>query len=167
MTVWTDERIPIWVPPVPREALDSWLEAYAYRLRTVTVDFVAFLGLRGSSPQKMVRRLTDHERDVLVRRTGLSAEKLTAITLEPYNESILRIHPVSRRMLYPAAWRHYSTTSRYCPGCLAENEGRWQLTWRLSWAFVCTRHKLLLLDRCPRCERHPPVARLGRYLVLP
>ncbi|MFF2505940.1 TniQ family protein [Streptomyces sp. NPDC058067] len=167
MTAWTDERIPLWVSPTPGEALDSWLEAYAYRLKTNTLDFVDYLGLRGASPQKMVRRLTGHERDVLARRTGLSTEALTAMTLEPYDSSVVRIHPVSRRMLYPPAWRHYSTASRYCPACLEEDRGRWQLPWRLSWTFACTRHQLLLLDFCPRCGHPPPVASRGRYRVVP
>ncbi|MEU1824073.1 TniQ family protein [Streptomyces abikoensis] len=167
MTRWADERIPIWVPPVVGEALDSWLEAYAHRLKTVTLDFVDFLGLPGTSLPKMVCRLTEGERDVLTRRTGLGCEQLTAMTLEPFNDSVVRIHPDTRRMLRPLAWRHYSTTSRYCPVCLGEGGGRWQLGWRLSWAFACRRHRLLLLDCCPRCGYHPPVASLGRHRVVP
>ncbi|MEU9247005.1 TniQ family protein [Streptomyces sp. NPDC048385] len=167
MTGWSDERIPIGVTPALGEALDSWLERYAQRLRINTLDFVDYLGLPHSSARKMVRRLTEDEREVLERRTGIGAEQLTAMTLEPYDGSLVRIDPVSRRLRCPPTWRHYGNTSRYCPACLEEDQARWQVRWRLGWAFACTRHDLLLLDRCPRCENAPPVATRGRYRVVP
>src|SRR5262249_56815433 len=45
----------------------------------------------------------------------------------------------------------------YCPACLREDGGRWQLVWRLPWAFACPRHHRLLADTCPACRRrtHP------------
>jgi hypothetical protein len=43
--------------------------------------------------------------------------------------------------------------SRFCPACLAETGGRWQLWWRLRWAFACPVHQCLLADTCPRCDR--------------
>jgi hypothetical protein len=50
--------------------------------------------------------------------------------------------------------------SRYCPQCLAGRDGRWLLAWRLPWVFACTRHRLLLCDRCPACGQ-PPRAYAG------
>ncbi|MGX5825816.1 TniQ family protein, partial [Salmonella enterica] len=41
--------------------------------------------------------------------------------------------------------------SRYCPDCLAESGGRWQLHWRLGCVFACTEHRCLLADTCPYC----------------
>ncbi|MDJ0344928.1 TniQ family protein [Streptomyces sp. H10-C2] len=166
MTGWTDERIPIAVAPAPGEALDSWLERYAYRLKINTLDFVDYLGLPHSSARTMVRRLTEEEREVLQRRTGIGAEQLTAMTLEPYDGSLVRIDP-SRRLRCPPAWRHYGNTSRYCPACLEEDQAQWQVRWRLGWAFACTRHELLLLDHCPQCGNTPPVASLGRHRIVP
>ncbi|WP_374227332.1 TniQ family protein [Streptomyces sp. AC512_CC834] len=43
--------------------------------------------------------------------------------------------------------------SRFCPACLEETGGRWQVTWRLGWSFACIRHHVLLADRCPACLR--------------
>ena len=43
--------------------------------------------------------------------------------------------------------------SRFCPACLAETGGRWQLWWRLRWAFACPIHRCLLADTCPCCDR--------------
>jgi hypothetical protein len=45
--------------------------------------------------------------------------------------------------------------SRYCPGCLADTGGRWQLRWRLTWSFACTTHRRLLADTCPACDSIP------------
>ncbi|ONI49957.1 MULTISPECIES: TniQ family protein [unclassified Streptomyces] len=157
MTGWTDERIPIGVAPSPGEALDSWCERYAHRLRTHTVDFADYLGLPHTSLRRMVRRLTEGELELLERRTGIGAEQLRAMTMEAFDGSLVRITGQTRRLTAPANWRFYGTTSRYCPACLADNGGRWQLHWRLGWTFACTHHQLLLLERCPRCGKHPPV----------
>ncbi|MDW4910671.1 TniQ family protein [Streptomyces sp. ADMS] len=173
MTGWTDERIPIGVLPASGEALDSWLERYAQRLRINTLDFVDYLGLPHVSARKMgtlgkmVRRLTEDERDVLQRRTGIGGEQLTAMTLEPYDGSLVRIDPVSRRLRCPPNWRHYGNTSRYCPACLEEEPARWQLRWRLGWTFACTWHELIMLDQCPQCGNAPPVATRGRHRAVP
>ena len=43
--------------------------------------------------------------------------------------------------------------SRFCPACLAETGGRWQLWWRMRWAFACPNHQCLLADTCPCCDR--------------
>ncbi|MCZ4101280.1 TniQ family protein [Streptomyces sp. H39-C1] len=166
MTGWSDERIPIGVAPSLGEALDSWLERYAHRLRTHTVDFADYLGLPHASVRRMVRRLTEGELELLERRTGVGAEQLRAMTLEAFGGSLVRITGPTRRLRAPAHWRFYGTTSRYCPACLAGNGGRWQVHWRLGWAFACIRHRLLLLERCPRCGKHPPVLSGGNHRML-
>ncbi|MEU9322792.1 TniQ family protein [Streptomyces canus] len=162
MTRWTDERIPIWVPPVEGEALDSWIEAYARRLAVTGGEFTRFLGLSGTSPRLMVRRLTNTERDTLARRTGLTPEALAAMTLDRFDGVTVAIDPDDRTMGRPPAWRHYGSRSRFCPACLTHNHGRWPLSWRLPWSFACVRHELLLCDYCPACGRHPPVSTRGR-----
>jgi hypothetical protein len=145
------------VAPVAGEALDSWLEAHARRLSVTTAAFMAFLGLRGSRPQLMVGRLTGHERDVLSRRGGLDPHELSAMTLEPFNGSVVNIKPGRQTMSRPTAWRFYGNHSRYCPACLDQDPDRWQLTWRLPWSFACPHHRRLLLDRCLLCGRRPRV----------
>ncbi|MBV6701815.1 hypothetical protein KV557_32730 [Kitasatospora aureofaciens] len=44
--------------------------------------------------------------------------------------------------------------SRFCPSCLTDSCGRWQLSWRLGWSFACTVHNCLLADVCWQCQRH-------------
>lgn len=40
-----------------------------------------------------------------------------------------------------------------CPACLSTDEiPYWRMHWRLSVSTVCSKHKTLLLDACPRCH---------------
>ncbi|MFQ6197233.1 TniQ family protein [Streptomyces sp. NPDC000405] len=161
MTEWTDERIPIWEPPLPGEALDSWIEAYASRLHTDAPGFLNFLGLCKTRTRRMVVALTDHEREKLSRRTGVPFDALTGMTLQPHDAITVTIRPQTRGLGRPPTWRGTSG-SRYCPLCLADDQDRWQLSWRLPWVFACRRHNVLLVDACPVCEVPPlPMGRHG------
>ncbi|MEC4015482.1 TniQ family protein [Streptomyces sp. H27-D2] len=130
------------------------------------MDFADYLGLPYMSVRRMVWRLTEGELELLERRTGVGAEQLRVMTLEAFDGSLVRITGQTRRLTAPANWRFYGTTSRYCPACLADNGGRWQVHWRLGWTFACTRHRVLLLERCPRCGKHPPVLSGGNHRML-
>jgi hypothetical protein len=61
----------------------------------------------------------------------------------------------------PASWTR-RVGSRFCPHCLRETAGRWQLAWRTNWSFTCMRHGCMLADSCPMCRapqrRNPPYA---------
>ncbi|MFE3144998.1 TniQ family protein [Streptomyces scopuliridis] len=153
MTVmqWTEKRIPIWVQPLPGEALDSWLEAYARRLKVTAHALLNFIGLPGSSPARMTERLSGREGEVLSEVTGLSPQALAAMTLEPYEGLTVAFHSGKDGMNRPPAWRYYGTHSRFCPACLDDTGGRWILAWRQPWSFACLRHRCLLLERCPAC----------------
>ncbi|WP_329143059.1 TniQ family protein [Streptomyces sp. NBC_01456] len=142
MTTWTPDRIPLWVAPVEGEALDSWLEAYARRLAVTGGEFTRFIGLSCTDLKLMVRRLTPVERDVLSRHTGLASTALDTMTLDRFDGPIVAIQPDDRALNRPPAWRYYGSRSRFCPACLADDGGRWQLSWRLPWSFACIRHEL-------------------------
>jgi DNA-binding transcriptional ArsR family regulator len=138
--------LPLRVPPVPGEALDSWLEALARRSQVTVGTLTAALGwplpaspggLVAGIPAQVLRRIED--------QTGLAAGRLDDAVLDRY----LPLGPVRRR------------GSRYCPSCLAERDGRWLLSWRLGWVFACTTHGVLLCDTCPACLRAPR-GRAGR-----
>ena len=70
----------------------------------------------------------------------------------------------------PRHWRSKATTNktraevqqtlkysrfsqRICPQCLREAQ-IFPICWRTPWLFACTKHQLLLVDTCPRCD-HP------------
>jgi DNA-binding transcriptional ArsR family regulator len=128
--------LPLRVPPVPGEALDSWLEALARRSQVTVGTLTAALGwpfpaspggLVAGIPAPVLRRL-EHQ-------AGLPPGRLDDAVLDRY----LPLGAARRR------------GSRYCPSCLAERHGRWLLAWRLGWVFACTAHGVLLCDTCPGC----------------
>jgi len=137
--------LPLRVPPVPGEAIDSWLEALARRSQVTVGTLAAALGwpvpaspgLVAGIPGQVLRRLED--------QAGLPAGRLDDAVLDRY----LPLGPVRRR----GSW--------YCPSCLAERDGRWLLSWRLGWVFACTTHGVLLCDTCPACGQAPR-GRAGR-----
>lgn len=151
MTVWTPQRLPIVLPPHPGEALDSWIEAYARRLRVTVVAFLGFIGLPGASPSQMVQRLNTSQRERLHQVTGVGPLTLTGMTLEPFDGITVTFHPFKHGMGRPPTWRYHGSHSRFCPGCLTDSRGRWQLAWRQPWSFACPVHRCLLLERCPGC----------------
>jgi hypothetical protein len=123
--------LPLRVPPVPGEALDSWLEALARRHQVTVGTLVAALGwhmpagpggLVAGIPAPVLRRL-EHQ-------AGLPAGRLDSAVLDRY----LPARAARRR------------GSRYCPWCLAELGGRWPLAWRLGWTFACTAHGVLIRE---------------------
>ncbi|MEV6671076.1 TniQ family protein [Streptomyces sp. NPDC051162] len=142
--------------PAAGEALDSWLEAYGRRLAVTGGQFARFINPSCGDPRSMVRMLTDTERGALSRRTGLTPAALDAMTLKRFDGVVVSIDPVDRTIARPPAWRHSGAHSRFCPACLDEDGGRWQLSWRLPWTFACLRHQLLLHDRCVACGQAPP-----------
>ncbi|MFJ6141773.1 TniQ family protein [Kitasatospora sp. NPDC092286] len=153
MKAWTTGSLPIFVAPLPGEALDSWLEAYARRLRVTTHALLSFIGLLGSRPGRMTQRLTERERTVLQLATGLDRQALTAMTLEPFDGLTVTLDRNRRStMRRPPHWPAFGANSRYCPRCFAENGGRWLLAWRQPWSFACPSHHCLLVERCPACR---------------
>lgn len=49
--------------------------------------------------------------------------------------------------------------TKYCPECLNEDFYH-RLYWDVSFVTVCTKHKILLLETCPRCSKKIRLARL-------
>ncbi|MEU9641564.1 MULTISPECIES: TniQ family protein [unclassified Streptomyces] len=152
--------LPLRYAPYPGEALDSWLEALAARLSCPFTDVLGALGLPNRDPiaaapvlPRWTTLATPDELAAITEVTGVVAEVLKAMTLQPYDGHAVEIVPGQRRVHRQALWGRAG--SRFCPACLEETGGRWQLTWRLGWSFACTRHHLLLADRCPACLRTP------------
>lgn len=149
--------LPIRLPPLPAEALDSWLEALAERLHISVFDLFRAAGLttrwntaKGRKP--WVRQLDAEQLAALSTATGVSADILAAMILDRYAGTGLIVDRPARAGTRPRWWPGL-TGSRFCPQCLADNGNRWMLSWRLAWSFACTRHHTLLRDTCPACGR--------------
>lgn len=144
--------LPIRVSPLPGEAIDSWLEAQAARSQTAWGDLMAALGLSrpdASGIDHWIVQPLPEESTAIAAATGIDAAVVTAMTLSHYAGRALWINAATRAVPRTLLWR--GRGSRYCPRCLAETGGRWQLAWRLGWAFACLQHHCLLADVCPSC----------------
>ncbi len=155
--------LPLRLAPLPGEALDSWLDALAHRLKVPLTDLHWSLGLPGGPhnvlrasdiPANRVVLLRDHEAQAISAAAGVPVPALHAMTMARYDQRAIMIDHASRRVSLRALWGR-GRGSRYCPGCLADTGGRWQLRWRLTWSFACTTHQRLLADTCPACDSIP------------
>lgn len=155
--------LPIRMPPLAGEALDSWLEALAGRLDAQLGEVLRHLGLpvRGRSgnqlqgiPSDWTILLNKQQIAAITHASGLEEQAVTGMTLAHFDTRAVSIdferRYVNRRVLWGRG-----RGSRFCPDCLRETGGRWQLFWRLGWAFACSRHGRLLADCCPECGRIP------------
>ncbi|MFJ8150568.1 TniQ family protein [Streptomyces sp. NPDC096048] len=144
--------------PLPGEALDSWAEAIAHRTDTYLKDLLPALGVLPRHERLSPSRWdwsgmpTDVELESIAAATGIASRQVHRMTLLPYDQLALVLNPRSRRVDQRLLWGR-ARGSRYCPVCLAESGGRWQVSWRLGWSFACLVHNRLLVDDCPGCLR--------------
>jgi len=147
--------LPIRVPPHPGEGLDSYLEALAARHHAAWGDVLDAVGLEARSSGRrevyswLMALPADRARD-LQTSCGVDCATVQSMTVADLigsaGESHCTAAPMVPVFLSPPR-------SRFCPECLAETGGRWQLWWRLRWAFACPIHQCLLADTCPCCDR--------------
>lgn len=56
--------------------------------------------------------------------------------------------------------------SQFCPECLRETGGVWDLSWKFPWTYACVRHGRLLAPTCPSCGDLPNAGHdLGRTAI--
>lgn len=159
--------LPLRVSPHPGEGLDSFLEAVAVRHDAAWGDLLGAVGLTdgtsgGRAVYSWLRVLpADRARDVNTScgNDSATAQSMTLAALIGSN-SQTRCTPASM-----APMCLFPPRSRFCPACLSETSGRWQLWWRLRWAFACPRHRCLLADLCPCCGREQRIGPHPRGLV--
>ena len=151
--------LPIRVAPVPGEALESWLGAVAQRLETPWGDLLAAIGPPNADHARLSQRdltvfIHPREAEAIAQATGIWQATIEATTLGHYDGHLIRIDRSTGRARSPWKFRR----SRFCPHCLRASDGRWQLSWRLPWVFVCRLHSCLLVDVCPQCEQFQRVS---------
>jgi hypothetical protein len=127
------------------EAIDSWLEVsaryMALRLRAVA----RALDLPVATRPTWIRWLSRDQLDVIQAAAGVSTSVVEALTLSVYDGIALQLDPNSHRLDASFPFGALSR-SRFCPECLRESDGRWQLAWRLGWSFACVAHNCVLAD---------------------
>jgi len=162
--------IPIRLPPLPGEALDSWLETYAHLLHVAVRDIFALAGVNwdrlasvGERQHKLwLYQLDGPDLAALAAVTGIPAATLADMTLARYEGTGLAAVTAAPGLPRTPRWWRQLIGSRCCPRCLAVNGGRWMLTWRIPWSFACTGCQVLLADTCPDCRRRHRRTRTGQ-----
>lgn len=156
--------LPLRVPPLPGEAIDSWLEYTAHRYGVPFGDVVEACGLPRRNPPKWRLRMSEAECEGVATATGIDAETAADLTLSRFDGTAPQTEAATRTLTtFPFGYRAWS---RFCPLCLAETGGRWQLSWRLGWSFACVHHRCILADTCPACRRWQR-RRSGAYSLVP
>ena len=146
----TIRTLPFRIAPVPGEAIDSWLEAYAHRYGVPLREVMARAGINHRWRADWMIKLSTPQVHSLAVATGLHAPRIEAMTLSRYDGVTLDVQDATTRRAPGFRWSRLNR-SRYCPTCLAQSGGRWQLGWRLTWSFACVTHRCLLADTCPEC----------------
>ena len=88
---------------------------------------------------------------------GLSEPEVRAMLLRSFDGRAFDMkgfdvnYPQSIRAVTQREWARFGG-STCCPGCLKETRG-WRLRWKLWFSFACLTHRVLLVDRCPGCQR--------------
>lgn len=164
--------------PCPGEFLGSWVDRVAASYATSARNAARWLGVDcrlgpgGSTlrPRFYGVALTEACGLGLMASTGLARSVFEAMCLSRFAGTALDLSEVDtsdERSLAGPTQREWAlfTASRACPSCLGESGGVWQLWWRLGVAAACPRHRVLLVDTCPRCglalRRGKPGRRTG------
>jgi hypothetical protein len=150
---------PVHIKPQPDELLSSWLMrlAMAHGMKLHTFCSATW-------PLKQIwNRDIDRSADAellltLSDKTATALERVRATTLAAYESALYEEH----KSLGPAAWimpvgvyhrTHTKCGLQFCLRCLTEDEEPYyRRRWRLAFMVACERHRVLLHDRCPRCQ---------------
>jgi hypothetical protein len=154
--VVTVRTLPIRLVPGVGEGLDSYLEVLAQRSGAAWADVLDAVGLdtdgRGRTPgvYQWLSELTPAQQQSLSSACGIDPSELRPLTMAALIPAADATSPTTMPLVPPYL---SPARSRFCPQCLTQTGGRWQLWWRLRWAFACPRHRCLLADTCPECGR--------------
>jgi hypothetical protein len=142
--------LPLRVAPIAGEALDSWLEAIAFRYMVPLGDVMSRCGVQPAG--RTIRRLLSSTHDEVLRISAVSGIDIAVIQSMTWQR--YRAHSADAEQSRYLPWSR-CVGSRFCPHCLGESHGRWLLTWRLHWTFACLRHRCVLADSCFACRTAP------------
>ncbi len=149
------------IHPIPKEdeSLTSWITRLA-----VSNGFTpyAFMSVHFKPFYYLLRQDTDCSDktdffELLSYKTGIDIEKIKNLSLSSYDGILFMTdEKINKRpfLLYLTNRGGYNTTYgyRYCPFCLKEEEYL-KKQHRLVFSTICLKHKIFLLDRCPKCNK--------------
>jgi TniQ len=151
---------------LPGEAIDSWLDATACRMDIPLGTVARALDLSATERPIWIRWLSLDQLEVIEEATSVSSSVVAAMTLGVFDGTALQLDPETHRLdtKFPFGALLWS---RFCPECIRESDGRWQLGWRLGSSFACLLHNCLLADRCPNWGTCQRLQQVYRYVPSP
>ncbi|NMI62413.1 TniQ family protein [Streptomyces sp. RLB3-17] len=147
-------RLGVVPAPFAGESFLSWVDTLAVTLRLSRAATLQELGLPGSPTFSTSQiHLSPEELGGVCRRTGLRPAQVERILFAFYAPTALPqfTSDMERRWHVRNPWLRRDHSAA-CPSCLQASGGRWLLSWRLKWTFLCADHLVYLADRCPRCH---------------
>ncbi len=152
--------LPAHPKPLPGELLTSWITRLARDNGLKLQTF--FEHVFGKSYQlwnrDIDRAAPDWLLDVLSTRTGTPHRAIDRTTLLSYERRLYgHAHVAGQlRWILPAGIYHRTRRRfgvQFCPRCLsADDEPYFRKHWRVAALTFCPEHRVLLHDRCPKCE---------------
>ncbi|MFD5728454.1 TniQ family protein [Streptomyces sp. NPDC058368] len=179
-------RLPRSLAPLPGEELPGYTLRLAHRLDLTPIELLRQTGLvatdRHAAPARLMLTM---EGDALTRfcaATTMSAKDALGLTFRPYVTSYPPVaeatlglggYGIRARGVFPA-WL-LTTSTRYCPECLAgdgspiqqRHGGPWQSQWRMATNFACLEHHSFLRTTCPACALPAQMIRGNSRRLIP
>lgn len=158
-------------PPKDDETLTSWVNRIAAANLMPLSWVLKAAGWTSSNhhtdtPTGYGIVLTPDQTRGLSRVTGVPSDRITAMVPTTWIGSLARgtdprEHDISQdaRRFALHNWI-YTTGSHYCPQCLDQSDGAWQLKWKSPFTFACLTHHTLLSSHCSACGHRADYGRL-------
>jgi len=149
--------LPVSVTPRPGESIESWLEHLADANGLTTAQLLTTEGRRTGATRYLTLAPSPETIARLAALARVDERDVYAATLAAFDGTALDLtglDPGDRHSYRQVAARGWAPAhgTQICPRCLAEH-GAWQAAWRLLLVTTCTRHRSLLVARCPSCRR--------------
>jgi transposase len=153
--------LPIHFQPKEDELLSSWICRLALAHGVNSSSFCSQVLPRRHPTQQFRMNEIDYcvsssILTALAKRTGTPVDRVSATTLPAYEGFLLErwSNHIGRQWTLPVKTLRRKTRHglQYCPLCLATGEPYYRRVWRLVPITICTKHRVQLLDRCPKCS---------------
>lgn len=145
--------------PQEDELLTSWLirsaRANATKLHTFTQITAPGHDVWNRDIDKSA---SDDLLEAMTHKTGLTLGTLRGLTLRSYEGRLYRKLNTNGNCAWLLSLGVYHRERKrhglqVCPKCLAESVPYYRKRWRLGFVTVCSKHRIRLLDACPKCKR--------------
>lgn len=152
---------PRWVarpPPLRHELLSSWLHRLAMANGLKDHTFCSYMfGRQGVWNRDLDRSFSVVNQARLGLWTGVSESHIQSLMLPRWAGRLSEFVNANGNSDWILPMGVFHRVRRrhgllFCPVCLTEGAGDAFWPWRMAWSTACVRHRVLLQDRCPRCE---------------